>query len=35
MKFSFNQGTIVIQGDAKIPNSTWDEHSKTFRAMAL
>lgn len=35
MELSFDRGTIVIRGDAKIPNSTWDERSKTFRAMAL
>ncbi|MDP2215715.1 MAG: DEAD/DEAH box helicase family protein, partial [Methanolobus sp.] len=35
MELSFNQGTIVIRGDVRIPNSTWDERSKTFRAMAL
>ncbi len=35
MELSFNQGTIIIRGDARIPNSTWDERSKTFRAMAL
>ena len=35
MELSFNRGTIIIRGDARIPNSTWDERSKTFRAMAL
>lgn len=35
MELSFNQGTIIIRGDARIPNTTWDERSKTFRAMAL
>jgi superfamily II DNA or RNA helicase len=35
MELSFNRGTIIIRGDARIPNSTWDERSKIFRAMAL
>jgi superfamily II DNA or RNA helicase len=35
MELSFNRGTIIIRGDVRIPNSTWDDRSKTFRAMAL
>jgi len=35
MELTFNQGTIVIRGNVRIPNSSWDERSKTFRAMAL
>src|SRR3972149_4362598 len=35
MELSFNRGTILVRGDVRIPNSTWDERSKTFRAMAL
>jgi superfamily II DNA or RNA helicase len=35
MELSFNRGTILIRGDVRIPNSTWDERSKKFRAMAL
>jgi len=35
MELSFNRGTILIRGDVRIPNSTWDERSKRFRAMAL
>lgn len=35
MKLTFDKGTIQIQGDVRVPNSTWDERSKTFRAMAL
>lgn len=35
MELTFNRGTIVVRGDVRIPNSTWDERSKTFRAMAL
>ena len=35
MELTFNQGTIVVRGNVRIPNSSWDERSKTFRAMAL
>ncbi|CAG1005007.1 hypothetical protein METP2_03613 [Methanosarcinales archaeon] len=35
MELTFNRGTILIRGDIRIPNSTWDERSKIFRAMAL
>ncbi|MDW7727441.1 MAG: DEAD/DEAH box helicase family protein [Candidatus Methanoperedens sp.] len=35
MELTFNLGTIAIHGDLRIPNSTWDERSKTFKAMAL
>jgi Xeroderma pigmentosum group B helicase damage recognition domain/Type III restriction enzyme, res subunit len=35
MKLTFDKGTIQIKGDIRVPNSTWDERSKTFRAMAL
>ena len=35
MKLTFDKGTIQIQGDVRVPNSTRDERSKTFRAMAL
>jgi superfamily II DNA or RNA helicase len=35
MKLTFDKGIIQIQGDIRVPNSTWDERSKTFRAMAL
>lgn len=35
MKLTFDRGTIQIRGDVQVPNSTWDERSKTFRAMAL
>jgi len=35
MKLTFDKGTIQIQGDIRVPNSTWDERSKTYRAMAL
>ncbi len=35
MKLIFDKGTILIRGDIRVPNSTWDERSKSFRAMAL
>ncbi|NJD76454.1 MAG: DEAD/DEAH box helicase [Candidatus Methanoperedens sp.] len=35
MELTFNRGTIVVKGDVRVPNSTWDERSRTFRAMAL
>ncbi|MDF0590194.1 DEAD/DEAH box helicase family protein [Candidatus Methanocrinis natronophilus] len=35
MKFTFDKGTILIRGEARVPNSTWDERSKALRAMAL
>lgn len=35
MQLTFNRGTIAISGDMRIPHSTWDERSGTFKAMAL
>ncbi len=35
MKLTFDRGTILISGNFRVPNSTWDERSKSFRAMAL
>jgi superfamily II DNA or RNA helicase len=35
MKLTFDKGTIQIRGDMRVPNSTWDERSKSYRAMAL
>jgi superfamily II DNA or RNA helicase len=35
MKLTFDKGTIQIRGDIRVPNSTWDGRSKTYRAMAL
>jgi superfamily II DNA or RNA helicase len=35
MELTFSRGTILVRGDVRIPNSTWDERSKRFRAMAL
>ena len=35
MKLTFDKGTILARGDLRVPNFTWDERSKTFRAVAL
>lgn len=35
MKLTFDKGTIQIRGDIRVPNSSWDERSKGYRAMAL
>src|SRR5512136_106740 len=35
MKLAFDRGTIRIQGDVRVPNSTWDERSRSYRVMAL
>jgi superfamily II DNA or RNA helicase len=35
MKLAFDRGTIRIQGDVRVPNSTWDERSRSYRALAL
>ena len=35
MDLTFDHGTILIKGNIRVPNSTWDERSKSFRAMAL
>lgn len=35
MELAYSRGTIIIRGNTRVPNSTWDERSRTFRAMAL
>lgn len=35
MKITFERGTLLIKGNTRVPNSTWDERSKAFRTMAL
>lgn len=35
MELAFSRGTIIIRGDIRVPNSTWDERSGTFRSPAL
>lgn len=35
IKISFKQGTILIKGNVRVPNSVWDERSGSFRAPAM
>jgi superfamily II DNA or RNA helicase len=35
MKLTFDRGTILVRGDIRVPNSSWDDRSKSYRAMAL
>jgi superfamily II DNA or RNA helicase len=35
MELAFDRGTILAKGDIRVPNSSWDERSKSYRAMAL
>lgn len=35
MELTFHRGTILVRGDVRVPNSSWDERSRAFRAMAL
>ncbi len=35
MKLTFDRGTILVEGNIRVPNSAWDERSRSFRAMAL
>jgi superfamily II DNA or RNA helicase len=35
IKISFKQGTILIKGNVRVPNSVWDERSESFRAPAM
>jgi superfamily II DNA or RNA helicase len=35
MELTFDHGTILINGDIRVPNSTWDERARAFRAVAL
>jgi len=35
MELYFSRGTITIKGDIRVPNSSWDERSRTFRAMGM
>ncbi len=32
---SYDRGTILIRGEAKVPHSTWDDRVRAFRAQAL
>lgn len=35
IKISFKQGTLLIEGNVRVPNAVWDERSGSFRALAL
>jgi superfamily II DNA or RNA helicase len=35
MELTFDRGTVLVKGDTRVPNSTWDERSKSFRTLAL
>ncbi|AAM05789.1 TPA: DEAD/DEAH box helicase [Methanosarcina acetivorans] len=35
IEISFKQGTLLIKGNVRVPNSIWDERSGSFRAPAL
>jgi superfamily II DNA or RNA helicase len=35
MKLTFDRGIILVRGDIRVPNSSWDDRSKSYRAMAL
>ena len=35
IKISFKQGTLLIEGNVRVPNAVWDERSGTFRALAM
>ncbi|MCZ6725137.1 MAG: DEAD/DEAH box helicase family protein, partial [Thaumarchaeota archaeon] len=32
---SFDNGTVVIKGDTRVPNSSWDDRIGAFRAQGL
>jgi len=35
MKLTFDKGTSRIQGNIRVPNSTWDERSRAYWALAF
>jgi hypothetical protein len=35
IKISFKQGTLLIEGNVRVPNAVWDERSGNFRALAM
>ncbi len=35
IRISFKQGTLLIEGNIRVPNAIWDERSESFRALAL
>jgi superfamily II DNA or RNA helicase len=35
VKISFEQGTLLIKGNVRVPNATWDERSGSLRVLAI
>jgi len=35
IKLTYDKGTILIKGDMRLPNTTWDPRSNAYRAMAI
>ncbi|MDR7665833.1 DEAD/DEAH box helicase family protein [Methanosarcina sp. Z-7115] len=35
IKISFKQGTLLIQGNIRVPNAVWDERNGSFRALSM
>ena len=35
LSIQYDKGTLLIQGDVRVPNSSWDERSGAYRALAL
>jgi hypothetical protein len=35
IKISFKKGTILIEGNVRVPNAVWDERDRVFRALAM
>ena len=35
LKLQYDKGTLLIQGDVRVPNSNWDARSGAYRALAL
>jgi superfamily II DNA or RNA helicase len=35
LSIRYDKGTLLIQGDARVPNSNWDARSGAYRALAL
>ncbi|MGZ4864472.1 MAG: DEAD/DEAH box helicase family protein [Halobacteriota archaeon] len=35
LRIRYDKGTLLIQGDARVPNSNWDERSGAYRALGL
>lgn len=35
LRIQYDKGTLLIRGDARVPNANWDERSGAYRALAL